>query len=158
MLPSQHSRLEVKPNKISAITAFVIITSPPLIRHRCAASSLRIISVVVGLALPPINPVWSQTADYVFSPYPFYILEPHHARSSRSAVDDNRTPRCRDLAGVAFHRCVYGDGYRRRGAAAHRRDHRVCFAEDRTESLLDSAPKARARNSSACANSCRPVA
>jgi hypothetical protein len=44
---------------------------------------LCIISVVVGLALalPPINPAWSQTADYVFSPYPFYILEPHHARA-----------------------------------------------------------------------------
>src|SRR6516225_480480 len=58
-------------------------------------SLLCIISVVVGLvlALPPINPAWSQIADYVFSPYPFYILEPHHARFSRSAVDDNRTPR-----------------------------------------------------------------
>jgi hypothetical protein len=41
---------------------------------------------------PSIDPPWSQTAGPAQSPPPFYIVEPHHSRSSCSIGDDNRTP------------------------------------------------------------------
>jgi hypothetical protein len=51
-------------------------------------------SVTAALLLnPPINPVWSQTAVYAQSPFPFYVGEPHYLLLSCSVKGDNGTPR-----------------------------------------------------------------
>jgi hypothetical protein len=42
---------------------------------------------------PPISPSWPQTADDALSPFPFYVLEPHHSAFCCSVVDNNWTPR-----------------------------------------------------------------
>jgi hypothetical protein len=42
---------------------------------------------------PSDKSIVAQTADDALSPFPFYVLEPHHSGFCCSVVDNNRTPR-----------------------------------------------------------------